>query len=171
MGFPGCAEAISGSRTANDHCCIINQSCKNGNRLCCTLALVHVGGVFSALWLPHERAELAPPRSHSCSSNGTTYVACHHTHGVTHVLVALIGPSDAPRRCSSCACRGSSLNASATTGVPERLEEEAHKVNPEIKSGPSLTLKSLKEVADCVKSLLVAEKRAGGVNFMGYVLN
>lgn len=65
----------------------------------------------------------------------------------------------------------SSLNTSTTTGIPLKLEEEAHKVNPEIKSGPSLTLKSLKEVADSVKSLLVAEKRAGGVNFMGYVLN
>lgn len=66
---------------------------------------------------------------------------------------------------------GSCLNTSATTGIPVKLEDEAHKVNPEIKSGPSLTLKSLKEVADSVKSLLVAEKRAGGVNFMGYVLN
>lgn len=47
------------------------------------------------------------------------------------------------------------------------VEEEAHKVNPEIKSGASLTLKSLKEAAHSVKSLLVAEKRAGGVNFMG----
>lgn len=58
-----------------------------------------------------------------------------------------------------------------TTGVHLKLEDEAHKVNPKIKSGPSLTLKSLKEVADSVKSLLVAEERAGGVNFMGYVLN
>lgn len=66
---------------------------------------------------------------------------------------------------------GSCLNTSATTGIPLKREDEAHKVNPEIKSGPSLTLKSLKEVADSVKSLLVAEKRAGGVNFMGYVLN
>ncbi len=40
-------------------------------------------------------------------------------------------------------------------------------MNPEIKSGASLTLKSLKEAAHSVKSLLVAEKRAGGVNFMG----
>lgn len=40
-------------------------------------------------------------------------------------------------------------------------------MNPEIKSGTSLTLKSLKETAHSVKSLLVAEKRAGGVNFMG----
>lgn len=51
--------------------------------------------------------------------------------------------------------------------VQTPLEEEAHKVNPEIKSGASLTLKSLKEAARSVKSLLVAEKRAGGVNFMG----
>lgn len=59
----------------------------------------------------------------------------------------------------------SSLHTSATFNP--LLQEEAHKVNPEIKSRASLTLKSLKAAAHSVKSLLVAEKRAGGVNFMG----
>ena len=47
------------------------------------------------------------------------------------------------------------------------MEQVAHKVNLKIKSGVSLTLKSLKEVVYSLKSLLVAEKRARGVNFMG----
>lgn len=47
------------------------------------------------------------------------------------------------------------------------VEKKAHKVNLKIKSGVSLTLKSFKQPAHSVKSFLVLEKKAGGVNFMG----
>lgn len=72
--------------------------------------------------------------------------------------------------CSAVFCMGRfHLNAppSLFLTIQPPAEEEAHKVNPKIKSGAALTLKSLKETAHSVKSLMVAKKRAGGVNFMG----
>lgn len=47
------------------------------------------------------------------------------------------------------------------------VEQVAHEVNLKMESEAPLTLKSLKEAARSLKSHLVGEKRAGGVNFMG----